>query len=213
MSAVEPACRVVVMAKVPVPGLAKTRLIPLLGAAGAAGLAGRLLDHALATARAAGIGPVTFACAPDVDHPFFIACATRHAVDRIAQDTGDLGARMHAAIVRGGASAAATLVMGSDCPALTPADLRAAAAHLRNGADVVLAPAEDGGYALIGMTRPHAALFADVPWGSDGVLAATRDRIRSLGLRAAELRTVWDVDRPEDYERLVRSALLVGPRH
>jgi len=210
MSAAEQDCRIVVMAKAPEPGRAKTRLIPLLGAAGAARLAGLLLEHALATARAADIGPVTLACAPEVDHPFFIGCAARHAVDRIPQDAGDLGARMHAVIVRGCATAAATLVMGSDCPALTAADLRAAAAHLRDGADVVLAPAEDGGYALIGMTRPHAALFADVPWGSDGVLAATRDRIGALGLRAAELRTVWDVDRPADYERLVRSALIAG---
>lgn len=208
MSAAEPVCRVVVMAKAPVPGHAKTRLIPILGAAGAAALAARLLDHALATACAARIGPVTLACAPDADHPCFVDCAARHGVDREPQAAGDLGARMLSAIARACATAPAALVIGSDCPALTAADLRVAALRLRAGADVVLAPAEDGGYALIGMTRPHAALFADVAWGSAGVLASTRGHIAALGLRAAELRTVWDVDRPEDCERLLRSGLL-----
>ncbi len=153
---------------------------------------------------------MTLACAPDANHPFFGDCAARHRVAREPQPAGDLGARMLFAIAHACATAPAVVVIGSDCPALTAADLREAAQQLHRGADVVLAPTEDGGYALIGMTRPHAALFADVPWGSAGVLAATRSRAAALGLRAAELRTVWDIDRPEDYGRLLRTGLIPG---
>jgi glycosyltransferase A (GT-A) superfamily protein (DUF2064 family) len=94
------------------------------------------------------------------------------------------------------------LVIGSDCPALTPDHLRTAAEVLRHHADVVVIPAEDGGYALIGMRRPEPALFSDVPWSTPGVMDETRRRLRTLGLTWHEPTTLWDVDLPRDLERM-----------
>ena len=101
------------------------------------------------------------------------------------------------------------VLIGSDCPALRPADLRAAARVLREGADAVFAPAEDGGYPLIGLRRVSRRLFDGIPWGDPQVLARTRRRLKSLGWRWQELRTLWDVDRPEDVARLRKSRLLM----
>ena len=100
------------------------------------------------------------------------------------------------------------VLIGSDCPSLKPADLRAAARALHAGADAVLSPAEDGGYALIGVRRAARGLFTGIEWGSAQVLAQTRRRLRRLRWQWTELRTLWDVDRPEDVARLRRSRLL-----
>jgi len=115
------------------------------------------------------------------------------------QADGDLGARMLAAITRANTC---VLVIGSDCPALTPDHLRTAAEVLRHHADVVVIPAEDGGYALIGMRTPEPALFSDVPWSTPGVMDETRRRLRTLGLTWHEPTTLWDVDLPHDLERM-----------
>ena len=100
------------------------------------------------------------------------------------------------------------ILIGSDCPALRASDLRAAAGALRSGSSAVLAPAEDGGYALIGLRRNSRRLFAGIDWGSPQVFAQTRRRLKRLGWRWKKLRMVWDVDRPEDVLRLRREKLL-----
>ena len=100
------------------------------------------------------------------------------------------------------------ILIGSDCPALGPPDLRTAARALRAGADAVLSPAEDGGYALIGLRRVARRLFEGIEWGGPEVLAQTRRRLARLRWRCKELRTLWDVDRPEDVARLRRAGLL-----
>jgi glycosyltransferase A (GT-A) superfamily protein (DUF2064 family) len=96
------------------------------------------------------------------------------------------------------------VLIGSDCPVLRRADLRAAARALQTGAEAVLSPAEDGGYALIGLRRVSRRLFHGVAWSTPEVLAQTRRRLRPLRWRWKELRTLWDVDRPEDVARLNR---------
>jgi len=100
------------------------------------------------------------------------------------------------------------LLIGTDCPALKPDHLRAAATALADGDDVVLLPAEDGGYVLIGLKAPQPVLFDGVPWGSERVMDETRRRLRSQGLRWSERATLWDVDRPEDVDRLAMVGLL-----
>jgi hypothetical protein len=125
-----------------------------------------------------------------------------------AQGGGDIGARMFRAIARGLREYDGVLLMGSDCPSLRPLHLRAAARALRSGAQAVFAPAEDGGYALIGATLVSQRMFGGVRWGTDTVMARTRGNLRRLGRRWRELPPVWDVDRPQDYARLLRSRLL-----
>lgn len=94
------------------------------------------------------------------------------------------------------------LLMGADCPDLTPREMRRAARWLAGGADVVLAPARDGGYALVGLARPLPAIFRDIPWGSERVYAQTRARLENCGRRLRALAQVGDIDRPEDLERI-----------
>lgn len=192
---------VAIMAKAPVAGLAKTRLIPSIGAHAAAVLQERLTERTVATARAADLGPVVVWCAPDPGHPLFRElCVGQHVTLR-RQPEGDLGARMLAAIA---ANEHPTLVIGCDCPAFTPAHLRAAADALHDGNDVVLIPAEDGGYVLIGARAAHPGLFDGMTWGTASVLSDTRARIAALGLSHAELPTLWDVDTEDDLARLER---------
>jgi hypothetical protein len=114
------------------------------------------------------------------------------------QQGDDLGERMARALSR----AMPAIVMGSDCPSLTPADLREAAAALDWGVDAVLGPARDGGYVLLGLRRIDASLFEGITWGTDTVLQETRSRLRSLGWRWHELPTRFDIDRPEDLRLL-----------
>ena len=190
---------VAVLAKAPLPGFAKTRLIPALGAAGAALLQARLVERAVATACAAVIGPVTLWATPDESHPLFQAIGAHLGVALARQSDGDLGTRMLAAIAAANAPA---LVIGTDCPALTSEHLRAAADVLRGGGDAVVIPTEDGGYALIGMRAPARALFSDMHWSAPSVMDETRRRLRALGLTWQEPVTLWDVDLPEDLERL-----------
>jgi rSAM/selenodomain-associated transferase 1 len=197
---VEPVA-IAVLGKAPIPGLAKTRLIPALGAHGAAALQERLLAHAVATACEAAMGPVALWAAPDARHAAFHELAAQHGIRLAVQPDGDLGSRMLAAIA---ATAGPVLVIGTDCPALTPDHLRDAAEALRHGSDVTVIPAEDGGYVLIGMRRPEPRLFVDMSWSVPSVMAATRQRAHACRLRLHELPPLWDVDRPEDLARLER---------
>ena len=199
---------VIVFAKAPQPGAVKTRLVPALGAEGAAALHTKLAKHALDTVRAASLKPVELHCAPDTDDPFFRYCQGHYGVALEPQVTGDLGVRMHAAFATALAAHPRVLMIGTDCPALTARHLRQAEKALREGHDAVLAPCEDGGYALIGLTRSDPTLFDGIAWSSASVMAQTRARLKALGWRWHELETLWDVDRPEDYARLVASRLL-----
>jgi len=198
---------IAVLAKAPIPGLAKTRLISRLGPEGAARLQAALTERAIRTALAAGLGPVTLWCAPDSRHPAFAALRRRHGVSLEQQRGADLGARMAHAVAKQG-TRGPVLLIGTDCPALKPDHLRAAATALADGDDVVLLPAEDGGYVLIGLKAPQPVLFDGVPWGSERVMDETRRRLRSQGLRWSECATLWDVDRPEDVDRLAMVGLL-----
>jgi rSAM/selenodomain-associated transferase 1 len=132
----------------------------------------------------------------------------RFGVGLEPQGRGDVGDRMHRAFKRTLRRHPFVVLIGSDCPALRPADLRAASRILRAGADAVIAPAEDGGYPLIGLRRVSRRLFDGIPWGGPEVLARTRRRLTALRWHWRELRTLWDVDRPEDVLRLRRSGLL-----
>ncbi len=189
---------VAILAKAPIPGFAKTRLIPALGAERAAALQAALIARAIETARTANTGPVALWGAPDDTHPAF-AAARANGAELRSQPDGDLGARILAALATANGPA---LMIGTDCPALTADHLREAAGILRGGADAVVCPAEDGGYVLIGLRSPDARLFAEMPWSTPGVMIETRQRLRQLGLTWQEPVTLWDVDVPADLARL-----------
>ncbi|MEO7057649.1 MAG: TIGR04282 family arsenosugar biosynthesis glycosyltransferase [Caldimonas sp.] len=194
---------IAVFARAPIAGLCKTRLIAPLGAAGAARLHRRMALRTLRTAVRADLGEITLWCAPDPTHHFFRAVQRCLGVTLRTQVDGDLGARMAAAFAMSG-SRRPLLLIGTDCPALTERHLQRSADALRCGQAATLLPAEDGGYALIGLRRDTPEVFERIDWGSERVAAQTRDRLRRLGLAWHEGETLWDVDRPEDVERLHR---------
>jgi hypothetical protein len=205
MTAVDAGTVVIVFARAPAPGVVKTRLIPTLGAEGAAALHARLVKRTLSTVRAAALGGIELHGTPGIDDPFFRFCAGHYSAALVAQASGDLGARMLAAFDSALGHYLRVLLVGTDCPALTARHLRQADQELRHGADAVLVPCEDGGYALIGLRRAAPRLFENIAWGEATVMAQTRARLTELGWPWRELETLWDVDRPQDYERLLAS--------
>lgn len=192
--------RLILMLKYPRPGAVKTRLIPTLGAERACALHRQLAAAALAVAaemqRAAGVAiEVRTAGVPDaVAQNKWLGTG----VTARDQGDGDLGARMERAIVAALAEGAReVIVIGGDCPGLTRGHLEAAIAAL-GGADVVLGPATDGGYYLIGMKRAHGALFRAIAWGGADVRAQTLAAARNAGLSVAQLDPLSDVDVADD---------------
>ncbi len=186
---------ILIFAKYPIPGKVKTRLIPTLGAQRAARLHRRMTEAALDTAEASGLPAVLCATGAPLRH--FRAWLGNGPVF-VRQGDGDLGRRMERAFARAFRQGTdKTLAIGADVPGLTPKLLRDAAAAL-DSADVVLGPASDGGYYLMGMRRLHLPLFQGVAWGSDTVLSQTRQLIVATGLKYRELPVLPDVDRPAD---------------
>jgi len=196
---------IAILAKAPVAGLAKTRLAPLLGTHGAARVQRRFTAATVYLARQAALGPVTLWCAPDCSHRFFRAVGRWLVIPLRSQPQGDLGERLrHVATDHfANRSDLPLLMLGTDCPVLAPGHLQEAARALAHH-DAVLIPAEDGGYALIGLSRPIAGLFDAIAWSTPDVAQQTRNRLRAAGARWFELPPLWDVDWPADWERLRR---------
>ena len=215
---------IAILAKAPLAGFAKTRLIPALGAHGAARLQRTFILRTVQVAQQARLGGgVQLWCAPGAGQRFFRALQRATGVQCSDQPAGDLGQRM------AGATAAApgpVLLVGTDCPALTVQHLRTAAAALRGGAAAgpgtgpsagpgtgagagtsrgaaaVYIPAEDGGYVLVGLRQPQPGLFQGIDWSTERVMAQTRQRAHALGVALHELAPLWDVDTPDDLARL-----------
>ena len=189
--------RIVIFAKAPVAGLAKTRLIPALGAQGAALLATALLDHAVAQALASGVGPVELCVTPAPADPLWSGLALQATLTWSDQGDGDLGERMARAAQRALDAGEPVLLMGTDCPDLTAGRIREAAASLI-AADATLVPAFDGGYVLLGLNHFDASLFAGIAWSTATVAQETRRRVEQLGWSLQNLPTLHDIDEPAD---------------
>jgi len=202
------AVRIVVFAKAPVPGRVKTRLIPALGETGAAQLAERMLEQALQQALAAAVGPVELCMSPAPDAPEWAGITLPAGIDISDQGEGDLGARMARPAQRAVARGEAVLLTGTDCPDLSAARLRVAAAQLA-AHDAVLHRAEDGGYPLLGLRAFDATLFEKMPWSTPAVADLTLERITALGWTVWVGDTLRDIDEPAD---LVHGSAIPGFR-
>ena len=184
--------RVVLFTRYPTPGEAKTRLIPALGAEGAAALHRRLTERTLAAVRASAL-----------PHEVRVTGAESRAFTDwlgpsrvVAQGDGGLGERLARA-----AEPYPAIFVGADAPDLNAGHLLAAADALRDGARATLGPAEDGGYWLLGLAEPVPGIFDAISWGSDAVYAETVARLAAAGIAPAILPTLADCDRPEDLRR------------
>jgi uncharacterized protein len=194
--------RLIVFARAPVLGRVKTRLAASIGAERALAVHRRLFATTLALAESVAVDHRELRLHAD-DPAAFDATAAPLADRgwRVGPQRGDdLGARMNEALTCALADGERPVLIGSDCPSLRADDLRAAFAALPDH-DAVFAPAEDGGYALVGIARPLPSLFDAVPWGTAEVMGVTRARIDAQGLRVAVLRTVWDIDVEADLRR------------
>jgi rSAM/selenodomain-associated transferase 2/rSAM/selenodomain-associated transferase 1 len=190
--------RLILFTRYPVPGRTKTRLVPSLGPEGAAVLQRAMTAHGVGTLRpllARGIElEVRFDGANAMTLRRWLGGRLRYR----RQGGGDLGARMQRAFVDAfTAGVEQVVIIGSDCPGLAAKQVVEAFGCLESD-DLVLGPAVDGGYYLIGLRKMAPGLFKGIPWGGAGVLAATRERAGALGLTHAGLETLTDVDRPED---------------
>lgn len=193
--------RIVIIAKAPVAGFVKTRLIPALGAAGAAELAEKMLRHTLNTALASKLGTVEVCALPAPSDSVWQNLDLPNNVSWSSQGDGDLGERMARVAKRSVLNGEAVLLIGTDCPAIDASTLREAAESLQQY-DASLLPTFDGGYALLGLKKFDSALFDSMPWSTSTVAQKTLTSIQRLGWQAKVLPTLYDIDEPTDLQHL-----------
>lgn len=193
--------RIVIFAKAALPGFAKTRLMPALGAQGAADIARRLLADALMRALTARVGPVELCVTPDSADPVWQTFALPSGVQLTDQGEGDLGERMVRAAQRVLDGGESVLLVGTDCPTLDAPRLQQAAAALQY-LDATLVPAFDGGYVLLGLNKFHPSLFSSLAWSTNDVAAQTLLRFNKLNWRVSTQPALHDIDEPEDLKWL-----------
>lgn len=188
----------VIFAREPVAGKVKTRLAEGVGAETAASIYASLLEHTIATARTIGIKVVvSLAAVPTANWMATLGFPFE------SQGRGDLGVRMGECFQRRFFEGCTrTVIIGSDNAHLHPDHIRSAFAALELN-PVVLGPAEDGGYWLVGQQTPGVDLFSDIPWSSPATLDATRNRLQTLGVEWRELQTLPDIDTQEDLQRAI----------
>lgn len=202
MSCKYPNSRILVFAREPVLGQVKTRLQAAIGQEQALLLYKAMLGRIAGTLNTSNLSNWDLYVSSNPSHELFTSiCNIKNIYPQVE---GDLGQKMSAAIAQTAVQAEleSVIIIGSDCPAMSPAYLDSAITALDDGCDVVLGPAEDGGYVLLGLRRTIPELFVEIPWGSSEVLNLTLLRLQELGLSYRLLETLWDVDRPEDLGRL-----------
>lgn len=193
--------RIVIFAKLPAAGFAKTRLIPALGSVGAARLAQQMLHHTVREALAAAVGTVELCVTPSPDEPEWRQQKLPHEVNWSYQGEGDLGDRLSRAARRTLQSGESILLIGTDCPALNAKQIKEAADALSHS-DAVLIPATDGGYVLLGVNQFHEALFNTIAWSTATVSAETIIRMQRLKWSIELLPACHDIDEPSDLAHL-----------
>ena len=197
----------IVLTKAPVPGLVKTRLIPALGEQAACELYLQLLKRMEGTLKnlvSDNSGQVALWIAGDAEHDAFKPWAG-FATFYQQPTSGDLGTRMALAVKSALSRGCIPVLIGVDVPDLNEAYLLNCLQQLGNH-DLVISPAEDGGYGLLAMKQFYPQLFINKDWGSDRVFSATKFDIESFAIKAAYLPIVWDVDEIADAERFRRLA-------
>jgi uncharacterized protein len=194
--------RIIIFAKAPQPGFAKTRLIPLLGAEAAAKLAQQMLSNTLFNALAADIGTVELCSTPKIDDIAWQGITLPVGIEITDQGEGDLGERLARASERAIENAELVLLIGTDCVEMSATLLREAAQSLHEH-DAAIHCTADGGYALLGFKRYSAVLFTDMPWSTDAVASTTIARIGHLGWSLHVGQLLHDVDTPQDLKYLL----------
>jgi rSAM/selenodomain-associated transferase 1 len=196
--------RLIIFLKAPCPGLVKTRIAETAGNERACAIYRQLVDHVLANIGL--IRDVQLRFAPD-DGREEIQHWLRDGWSAQPQGPGDLGERLCRAFDESfSAGASRVVIIGSDCPEVGASDARAAFKELKSY-DIVVGPAVDGGYWLIGLRAPQPELFQNIAWSSENVLAQTLAKTKTLGLRVQLLRILTDIDTETDWNAYVRERM------
>jgi len=195
-----PDLRILLFAKEPVHGQVKTRLHGSLGVTKAYELHCAMLRYQVSALLASGLAPVELWVSGDITNPELISLPLQGSIYQ--QVGSNLGQRMQAAVVSARMRSRAVVLVGTDCPSVDRDYLEMALNFLSAGNQLVIGPAEDGGYVLLGVSESWPTLFEGIPWGTDQVLSMTLERAGQLGLDYQLLASRWDVDRPEDLSRL-----------
>jgi rSAM/selenodomain-associated transferase 1 len=208
-----PQSRLMVFCKAPELGKVKTRISKPLDERGLEGKQIAVETHeylALHTLRnitESNSAPVQLWCSPDKSHPFFQQCENEFGVELKNQGQGDLGERMSRAFDDVLSKYDSAVVIGTDCPMLNSTIVEEAFTLLQESECSVIGPAEDGGYVLLGLSENQPDIFQDIAWGSTVVLEET---IKKMNGPVSRLPKMWDVDRPEDLQRLQKEAAELG---
>ena len=193
-----------IFCKAPIAGQVKTRLIPTLTAEQAMQLHIELSVNTFKKATQQPLCPVQLWCTPSIEHDFFIQAEHDYKLTRWQQQGDDLGQRMNHALCTALKFYKRAVLIGCDSPSLSSQDLASAIIAL-NETTAVFAPAEDGGYVLLGLNHPQPELFIQMPWGSELVMTETRVRCQQFGIVYHETPIQWDVDTPTDLTRYRQS--------
>ena len=187
------------------PGTVKTRLIAGIGRDRATALYERLVLHTVRRVTESRLCPVELWCAPDTGHDLFRTCMLDFGTDLHVQVGDNLGERMLHALSASIVRENPVVLLGCDCPSLTPIDIRNAFRILHGAHDAVIGPALDGGYYLLGLHEAAEALFRGIPWGTDAVCEETCQRLSGLGRTIYQLGARRDLDTLEDYRAIRQS--------
>ena len=191
---------IIIFAKFPARGMAKTRLQPALGLEGASLIAKQLLLHSVEQALATGLS-VELCVSPAPTDLCWQTLGLPESLQWSAQANDDLGLRMLAASQQGLYKFKQVVLIGTDCPSLTPIRIQEAVQQLEQS-DTVMIPASDGGYVLLGFKQVDASLFSDIEWSTASVAVVTRQRIKALSWTLALLDPLHDIDEPADLKHL-----------
>ena len=192
---------VLLFAKAPVEGKVNTRLIPDIGVKAATELQHDLIHDRLSMLTGTALCDVRLMCSPDHQAEYFVRCGKQYPITLFSQAGESLGERMCGGIRHALQTYDYCIVIGTDAPVLGIDMIRLVMQKLHAGTEVVVVPAEDGGYVLIAMRQAYEFLFDGVNWGSEEVMQQTRDKLIEKGVPFVELASSWDIDRLEDYQR------------
>ncbi len=194
--------KILIFARSPIIGAVKKRLIPTLGPKGAFIFHKKCIQYTLEKRCKSDIAPVLLYITSRGSKNFFSKIVRDFPVNIFYQKGNNLGERMYHAAKEQIIDTTSIILIGTDAPALKNQDIETALLKLSNQCDIVMQPAEDGGYVLLGMKKIYKKLFIDIPWGTSAVADITRDRCKELGVKLIELSECWDIDRPSDLKRL-----------
>ena len=193
--------KLIIFSKAPDPGLVKTRLIPALGQHKATQLYRYMLEQTVLMAHSLEGIDCELHCSPDTQHPFFTQLAEKYPFKRVSQQGANLGDKMAFALQQTLKNSQQCVIIGCDCPAIDSAYIKLAFERL-SSTDVVIGPASDGGYVLIGSNISHSKIFNNINWSTAQVLHQTIKNLDLLRLNYHKLGTLSDIDTMDDLAHL-----------